>query len=130
ILRRALLITAVTLAFSTLITSSSALDEKKGRRGNLVGLDSADRGFPVVVNYDLSLKEMIALGKYDNVVLSEDDISNISWFLRRLEGGHEARLNIELLSLPNGLRVREILRILGARGMRPATVRELLSLGA
>src|SRR5437660_7964105 len=80
--------------------------------------------YPVTVNYDLTVEQMVQAGQYD---WSCPDI-NSSNFLTDNQG--QVKASIELIKFGLCLKTEEVLARLDASGLRPARVHELLALGA
>jgi hypothetical protein len=80
--------------------------------------------FRVTVNYDLSVEEMIRAGKYDRAS-SEINSQN---FPAEKKGVSD--LLIHLVRFDGFMESEEVLRELDKQGLRPATLPELLALGA
>lgn len=80
--------------------------------------------YPITVNYDLSLAAMVGAGQYNwvhlditekNFPVSKKGIQNVT---------------IEVIQFDRAVRSEEVLPQLDRRGLRPATIEELLALGA
>lgn len=81
----------------------------------------------VIVNYNLSLEEMIASGKYDGMFL--DDPPSREMAIKGFSGVVEE--TIYLIRFPQQyISTHEVLGQLRARHLRPANLPELLALGA
>lgn len=78
--------------------------------------------FPVTVDYSRSLKEMIAAGKYDWI---NDDITDKHFPMAK----GKAELNLELVHFNKYISSDDAIAELKMRGMRPATLWELLAFG-
>lgn len=81
--------------------------------------------YPIVVNYDLSLQEMIAAGRYGRIY-QPDVINSIA------PSGNQGIHEVELILVHFNQRLysEEVLLLLKERGLRPATFEELLAFGA
>ncbi|OGY67023.1 MAG: hypothetical protein A3B16_02790 [Candidatus Zambryskibacteria bacterium RIFCSPLOWO2_01_FULL_45_43] len=84
---------------------------------------ASENGFPVRVNYDLSVESLVAQGKYD----WKNDSINSKNFQTSRKG--EATLNLELVHFNQVLTSEEVIAELKKRGLRPAELHELLSFG-
>lgn len=80
--------------------------------------------FPVTVNYDLSLTEMIAAGKYN---WTNDDITAEHF---PVSGSGQVEVNVELVHFNRVIESENALKELDKAGFRPATLAELLTFGA
>jgi len=80
--------------------------------------------FPVTVNYDLTVEEMIEAGKYD---WKNPDITSDNFPVTR-RGTSE--VEIHLVHFDRVIETEEVLRELDKMGLRPAELPELLALGA
>lgn len=80
--------------------------------------------YPVTVNYDLSLAEMIAAGKYD---WKNDDITAKHF---PMKGEDTKEVVTELVHFNQYMESGDVLRDLDKRSLRPATIEDLLSFGA
>jgi len=85
---------------------------------------AAESVFSIVVDYSLSLAEMVKAGKYDWV---NDDIT-AKHFPAKGEGKKE--LAIELIHFNRRTSSEEALQEMDKQGFRPATIEELLALGS
>jgi len=81
-------------------------------------------GFRIVVDYSKSLVHMIAAGDYDWV---NSDISEDHFLVR---GQGKVELNPELIHYGKFMDSDDIVRDMDNRGLRPATLPELLAFGA
>jgi len=79
--------------------------------------------FPVIVNYSKSLAEMIQAGKYDWV---NSDITDKHF---PVKGSGRVELNAELIHYGKCMCSDTIIQDLDQRGLRPATLAELLAFG-
>ncbi|MFA6198140.1 MAG: hypothetical protein WC734_03235 [Patescibacteria group bacterium] len=79
--------------------------------------------FTVTVNYDLTLEEMIATGRYD---WKNGDITADHFLVR---GGGQAEIEIIIVHFGRDMRTEDVLREIDARGFCAATLPELLALG-
>jgi len=80
--------------------------------------------FKVVVDYSLSLTEMIAAGDYD---WTNSDITAENF---PVSGDGRQEVELELVHLNREASTEEVLEELDRRGLRPARIEELLALGA
>lgn len=80
--------------------------------------------YPITVNYGLSLKEMIAVGRYDR---EDKDITALH-FPMKGEGTKE--VVTELVHFNRHMESEDVLREFDERSLRPATIKELLAFGA
>ncbi len=85
---------------------------------------SASPTYPVTVNYDLSLAGMIKAGRYDWV---SSDITEKHF---PLVGSGTRETITELVRFNKDMGSDDVLRELDRRGLRPATIEELLAFGA
>lgn len=81
--------------------------------------------YPVTVNYDLSVEEAVALGKYDHVFPNEVSSKHF-----KTERNGIAELKITLVCIEENLMTKEIPEKLDQLGYRPAELHELLAFGA
>lgn len=79
--------------------------------------------YPVAVNYDLSLAGMIRAGRYDWV---NSDITGEHF---PVNGVDTKEVVFELVHFNQDMSSDDVLRKLDKRGMRPATIEELLAFG-
>ena len=80
--------------------------------------------YPVTINYDLSLKGMVRVGGYDWV---NDNIIDKNF---PVTGEGQGVVTLELVHCNRPMTSDEALAELAQRGMRPATLPELLAFGA
>jgi hypothetical protein len=80
--------------------------------------------YTVTVNYDLSLEEMIAAGRYD---WKHYDITAERF---PLQGEGQVEVEITLVHIGRDMSTDNVLKELDARGLRSAKIEELLALGA
>ncbi len=85
---------------------------------------STNPTYLVTVNYDLSLAEMIKVGKYDSVN------SGITKKHFPVNGEGTNEVVTELVHFNRFIGSDEVIRELDKRGFRPATIEELLAFGA
>jgi len=78
----------------------------------------------IIVDYSLTLEQMIALGQYD---WKNDDITSAR-FLVKGEGKNE--VVAEIVKYESGMSSEAVLADLDKKGFRPATIEELLAFGA
>ena len=85
--------------------------------------------FPVTVDYAHSLDQMIAAGKYDSV---NPNITDQHFPLPSIPTGltTKADLKLELVHLNRTVSSNEAIAELKQKGLRPATIHELLAFGA
>lgn len=102
--------------------SKIAHDEDLFRR--VVEFVDARSALSVVVNYDLSLNGMIKAGKYDWV---NQDITAEHF---PIKGEGESKLNLEFFHFNRIMESDEVFAEMDEAGYRPATIEELLALGA
>ena len=81
--------------------------------------------YTVIVNYDLSIEEAVALGKYDHIFPNEVTSEN---FKTKRNG--VAKLKVKLINFEDWPSTKEIPEKLNQLGYRPAELHELLALGA
>ena len=79
--------------------------------------------FGVKVNYDLSLREMIRAGKYD---YTNEDITAQNF---PVKGSGQEKVAIELVHFNRDMEAKEVLKEFEKKGLRPATLAELLAFG-
>lgn len=79
--------------------------------------------FGVKVNYDLSLREMISAGKYD---YTNEDITAQRF---PVKGSGQEKVAIELVHFNRDMEAKDVLKEFEKRGLRPATLAELLAFG-
>ncbi|MFH1286602.1 MAG: hypothetical protein ABII02_02525 [Candidatus Magasanikbacteria bacterium] len=95
-------------------------------------LDNPDAGlgqvaqevYPLTVDYDQSLAQMIEAGSYDWVN------SNIIETKFQSQGSGQVEIEVVLVHLNKVVKSEEVLRELDRQGLRAATLQELLALGA
>ena len=80
--------------------------------------------FPVTVNYDLSLVEMIAVGGYD---WRNDDVTANHF---PISGNGQVEVNVELVHFNRIMESDDVLEELDKAGLRPGELAELASFGA
>ena len=80
--------------------------------------------FRLTVNYDLSVEDMVKLGKYD---WTNSDITSEHFPVTR-QGKSE--VEVELVHFDRVMSSNDVLRELDKQGYRPADLRELLDFGA
>jgi len=80
--------------------------------------------YPIIVDYSMTLAEMIEAGKYDNWTNFTIDPD----FLPIKDTGR-VELNIELVKYDEPMNSNDIIKDLDRRGLRPVTVSELLAFG-
>lgn len=80
--------------------------------------------YVVAVNYDLSLAAMIRVGQYDWV---NSDITSEHFSVK---GKGTKEVALELVHFDRYIESEEAIRELNRRGLRPATIEELLAFGA
>lgn len=80
--------------------------------------------FTVVVDYSMSLADMIAVGRYD---WTNSDITAENF---PVSGEGQKEVEVELVHLNRDASTEEVLEELERRGLRPAKIEELLALGA
>lgn len=85
---------------------------------------TAESNFTVVIDYGLSLSEMIKLGKYDWV---NNDITENHF---PVKGVGKKEIVIELVHFNLILNSEDAIKEMTERGLRSATIEELLGLGA
>ena len=88
-------------------------------------LDEIQGTYDVTVNYDLTVEQLIQAGKYDWV---NDDIT-YSHFPSTEEGG-KAQVVIFLVNFNHAISSEDAIGKMYVQGLRPATLKELLALGA
>lgn len=81
-------------------------------------------GFPITVNFNLPLAEMISAGHYDRV---NDDITAEHFPIR---GGGTAELEAQLVHLNRLMESEDVLKELDKNDLWPGTIPELLAFGA
>jgi len=81
-------------------------------------------GYPVTIDHDQTLEQMIAAGRYD---WKNGDI-NAKHF--PLTGTGRVEVTLELIHLNRVINTNDALKEIDQRGYRPATIAELLALGA
>ncbi|MDP3999742.1 MAG: hypothetical protein Q8P76_04120 [bacterium] len=83
--------------------------------------------FTIRVNHDLSLKEMIKLGEYQKISLNLSELA-----VRALTQGYsgEEEVRIQLFHFGRTMTSAQVLEELQKSGCRPATMVELLAIGA
>jgi hypothetical protein len=81
-------------------------------------------GFPVVVNYNRTIEQLVKAGKYD---WSNPDITSKN-FPSNKKGN--AQVSIQLVHFDRTMTSDEVLKELDKQGLRPATLPELLAFGA
>lgn len=104
-------------------------DELKAMLGTVPGKKpegkkAIDDIFIVTVDYALSLAAMIAAGKYD---WANEDIAQRNFPLR---GEGKVEVGLRLVHLDREMSTEAVLAELDQRGLRPATLAELLAFGA
>lgn len=105
---------------------ASSLTEAE-RNGLKALLDSFKISFPsftVTVNYDQTVEELIKVGKYDwknNNIIS-------SYFASAEKG--QVGVTIHLFNFDHDISSEDAIREMEGKGFRPATLKELLTLGA
>ena len=82
------------------------------------------KNYPVVIDYFQHLVEMIKAGGYDRY----DPNISTDHFLVQDQG--RVKLNIKLVQYNKPMRSDDVFRDLDSRGLRPATLPELLAFGA
>lgn len=90
----------------------------------IVGGKPAENRYPVIVDYRETLEQMIAAGQYDDV----DSHINETNF--PFTGKGKKQLVIELVHFGRDMAIHDVSESLKARGMRPATLPELLAFGS
>ena len=82
------------------------------------------KGFAVTVNHDITLEQMIEAGHYNWIDprITSDNFSIVK--------GCEAEINIVLARLNKSAAIGDVIRNIGHRNFRVATLLELLSFGA
>lgn len=96
----------------------------EGRFGGAATVPTTSTTFPVTVDYTLPLMEMIKAGRYDWV---NPDITE-EHFPVKGEGIRE--VVVELIHFGRFMETDDVLRELDRLDLRPATIEELLALGA
>ena len=81
-----------------------------------------EKTYPITVDYSKTLVEMIEAGNYDWI---NSGITDEHFPIKR----RKKSINIELINYNTGMRSNEVLEDLGKRGLRPATLPELLAFG-
>lgn len=84
---------------------------------------AARNSFKVVVDYGLSLADMIAAGKYD---FANSDINADNF---PIQGSGQQDVVVELVHFGRDIESNDVLRELDTRGLRPAILPELLAFG-
>lgn len=80
--------------------------------------------FKVVLDYDMTLRQMIEAAKYDWM---NDDITEEHFPFNKRENGE---VELHVVHFGRDIRTKEVLARLDERGLRPAELPELLALGA
>jgi len=80
--------------------------------------------YKVVVDYAMSLPDMIAAGRYD---WTNRDITAENF---PFSGEGQKKVDLELIHLNRDASTKEVLEELDRRDLRPGTIEELLALGA
>lgn len=89
----------------------------------LIRPELAFPSYLVTVNYDLSVEELVEDGEYD--VIDDGFCSDNFW---NLEKG-KAKVDIYLVTFDVPIKSKKAIKEMKAQGFRPATLKELLSLG-
>jgi len=102
----------------------SDADYAKRVAESVLATSSEQNLFPITVDYDSTIEEMVASGKYN---WSNSDISS-----RHFPIGAKGKMevNIELVHFNRIMESDEVLREFDKQGLRPATLPELLAFGA
>jgi len=88
---------------------------------------SKEEIYHVTVDYSRSLAKMIRAGHYDWV---NPDFTDITAKNFSIQGQGKLEINIELIHYCKSMEADEIIQDLDNRGLRPATLPELLAFGA
>ena len=97
----------------------------KVMREALVPVDEKkDDVYPITINYDLSLAEMIVAGQYGWV---NDDITADHF---PIQGEGQVEVGVELVHFNRSMESDDVLKEMDKAGLRPATLAELLAFGA
>jgi len=84
----------------------------------------AENCYKVLVDYEQTLQQMIAVGKYD---YANSDINSNNF---PITGNGKQEVIVELVHYGRDMTTDDVLKDLESKGMRPAILPELLSLGA
>lgn len=85
-----------------------------------------EKSYPITVDYSMTPIEMIEAGKYDNWLIYYSSKPDFS----QLRDTGKVEFNIELVKYDEPMNSNVIIKDLERRGLRPATVSELLAFGA
>lgn len=80
--------------------------------------------YPVIVDYDMSLEEMVEAGKYD---WGNRSINKVNF---PFYGSGKAKVNIKLVCFGRDMQYSEVLLGLDSLSLKPGNLPELLALGA
>ncbi len=108
-------LTAILLLLATVFPAAALTQQAK---------KAIAQTFPVTVDYNLTIEEMVAAGKYDwsNSAISSKHFPS--------GGKGTSQVQIELVHFNRTMESDEVLRELDKQGLRPATLPELLAFGA
>jgi len=99
-------------------------EKKRAEKPKKRSFSAKKKVFPVIVDYSKSLAEMIRAGNYDWVN------SNITVKHFPIQGQGQVELDIELVHYDRAMSSEDVIHDLDQRGLRPATLLELLAFGA
>lgn len=79
--------------------------------------------YSITVDYSQTVEQLVRIGRYDWA----DDGINSPNFPSREKG--QAQIDISLLNFDHSISSEDVIKAMGAQGLRPATLKELLALG-